>query len=237
MKQFLFLLSLSALLFSCDLDSILIRGNGNVVKETRSVGEFHSIISKGSIDIEIMPSDSYGLEVQNDENLLEYMLTEVVDGVLEVKYQKGSYSDDHSKVFITVPTLNKIKSSGSADITIHGTLKNTSEMDIQLSGSGNVEGDVDAPLIKAISSGSGDIELSGRTKTFICEIRGSGDVECADLKSENVDINVKGSADVKVFASVSLKVNVAGSGNVHYSGNPPNPDIKISGSGKVRKGE
>ncbi len=237
MRQFLFLFSLSVFLFSCGLDSNSIRGNGNVVKEMRDVGEFNSIQSRGSIDIEIMPSDSYALEIQNDENLLDYMLTEVVDGVLEIKYKKGSYSNDHSKVFITVPTLEVIKSAGSADISIHGTLKNSQEINIQLSGSGNIEGEVDAPLVKAISSGSGNIELSGRSKTFICEIRGSGDAKCADLKSENADISVKGSADVKVFASVSLKVSVAGSGNVYYSGNPPNPDISVSGSGKVTKSD
>lgn len=235
MRQLLFLFALSVFLFSCGLDSNLIRGNGNVVKETRSVEEFHSIQSRGSIDIEIMPSDSYALEIQNDENLLEYMLTEVVDGVLEIKYKKGSYSSDHSKVFITVPTLKEIKSAGSEDISIHGTLKNSQEIKIELSGSGNIEGEVDAPLVQAMSSGSGNIKLSGRSKTFICEIRGSGDVKCANLKSENADISVKGSADVQVFASVSLKVSVAGSGNVYYSGNPPNPDINVSGSGKVRK--
>lgn len=235
MKNFIFLFSCSFLFFSCDLDSNFIRGNGNVVKETRQVPEFHSIKSKGSIDIDIMPSDSYGLEIENDENLLEYMLTEVVDGVLEIKYKKGSYSSDHSKVIITVPTLKEIKSSGSADISIHGILKNSNEISIDLSGSGNIEGEVDVPLIRTMSSGSGNIELSGRTKTFICEIRGSGDVKCEDLRSENADISIKGSADVKVFASVSLKIQVAGSGNVYYSGNPPNPDITVSGSGKVKK--
>lgn len=237
MKHLFLLLTFSILFFSCDFDANFIRGNGNVVTETRSVNEFHSIKSRGAIDIEIMPSDSYGLEIQNDENLLEYMLTEVVDGVLEVKYKKGSYSSDHSKVFITAPTLKEIKSAGSADISIHGILKNSERINIQLSGSGNIEGEVDAPLIKVISSGSGNIELSGRTKTFICEIRGSGDVKCAELRSENADISVRGSADIKVFASISLKVKVAGSGNVYYSGNPPNPDITISGSGKVRKGD
>ena len=235
MKTCLFLFSISFLVYSCGFDANYIEGNGNVIKEIRSVEKFHSITSKGAIDIQIMPSDSYSLEIENDENLLEYMHTEVVNGVLEVKYKKGSYSDDHAKVFITVPTLEAIQSSGSADIAIHGILKSPNEIRIELFGSGEIIGEVDAPVVKATSSGSGNIQLSGRTKTFICEIRGSGDVECAELKSEIADINIKGSADVHVFASTSLKVNVAGSGDVYYSGNPPNPQIKISGSGNVQK--
>lgn len=62
---------------------------------------------------------------------------------------------------------------------------------------------------------------------------GSGDVDCSNLKSENVVINVAGTSDVHVFASVSLKVNVVGSGDVHYGGNPASPEIHIAGSGTV----
>jgi hypothetical protein len=39
---------------------------------------------------------------------------------------------------------------------------------------------------------------------------------------------------VHVFASVSLKVNVSGSGNVYYGGNPTSPEIHIAGSGTVK---
>ena len=96
---------------------------------------------------------------------------------------------------------------------------------------------MDAPVINVLSSGSGDIELAGNTKTFVCEIRGSGDVHCENLKSENANINVKGSADVNVFASVSLKARVSGSGDIYYRGNPPNPDITVLGSGVVEKAD
>ena len=165
---------------------------------------------------------------------MEYVVTEVKNGVLEVRYKSGTYLNDHAKVFISAPGLNEISSSGSADIAINGTLKNSGEISFHLSGSGDVEGSVDAPSVKAYSSGSGDIKLSGRTKDFLCEIRGSGDVKCEGLRSENADVSVMGSADVHVFASVGLKVTVSGSGDVYYSGKPQNPEIKIRGSGSVK---
>jgi hypothetical protein len=37
-----------------------------------------------------------------------------------------------------------------------------------------------------------------------------------------------------VFASVNLKVNVTGSGDVYYEGNPTSPEIHITGSGTVK---
>ena len=237
MKYILFFIPLSLLFISCDFSGNSVIGNGNVITETRSVADFHSIKSSGSIDVEIRPAETYSVEVQNDENLVKYIETEVNNGVLDVRYKNGIYTNDHAKIFINAPTLNEISSSGSADITINGTLQNSGEIRFRLSGSGDVDGNVDAPSVKAYSSGSGDIRLSGKTKDFLCEIRGSGDVKCADLKSENANVSVKGSADVRVFASVSLKVTVSGSGDVYYSGNPSNPEIKISGSGEVKKGD
>ncbi|MEO6681309.1 MAG: head GIN domain-containing protein [Ginsengibacter sp.] len=235
MKSALFFISISFFYISCDMNGLSHHGNGNVVSEMRIVENFHSIQSAGSIDVEIIPSESISVEVENDENLLEYVVAKVENGILYVKYKEGSYSNDHAKVYVRVPQLNEIVSSGSADFDINGTLKNAVELKIRLSGSGDVEGDIDAPSVKAYSSGSGDIKLSGRTQTFECEIRGSGDVECGNLKSEHTIVSVKGSSDVEVFASVSLKVSVAGSGSVSYRGNPTNPEIKISGSGSVRK--
>ena len=234
MKNALFFISLSFILFSCDITGDYNIGNGNVITETRTVSDFHSIKSSGSIDVEISPAESFSVEVQNDDNLMEYVITEVQNGVLEVRYKSGSYSNDHAKVIVYAPTLKDISSSGSADIMINGTLQSSGEITFRLSGSGDVDGSVDAPSVKAYSSGSGDIKLSGRSKDFLCEIRGSGDVKCEGLRSENADVSVMGSADVHVFASVSLKVSVSGSGDVYYSGNPKNPEIKIRGSGEVK---
>ncbi len=233
MKNIIIFISISLLFFSCNITGNHTVGNGNVITEKRKIPDFLKVKSSGSIDIDIRPSDSYSVEVQNDENLLEYVVTEVNNGVLEVKYKSGSYSNDHAKVIISAPSLNEISSSGSADITIQGTLLNSDEISFHLSGSGDVEGSVDAPSIKAFSSGSGDIKLSGKTKNLLCEIRGSGDVKCESLKSESADVSVMGSADVHVFASVRLKVTVSGSGDVYYSGKPQNPEIKIRGSGEV----
>lgn len=226
-------LSLSLLLFSCDLTTEYHSGNGNVVKEDRNISDFHSVKTSGSIEMEIIQADNFSVEVENDENLLEYVITEVHDDVLEVSYRNGSYRNEHSKVFIRAPWLNEVISSGSADIYIRDVLKNKEEIRFRVSGSGNISGEVDAPSINYSGFGSGNINLSGRTKNFTCDVKGSGDVKCQDLLSENTDVKVSGSSNVKVFASVNLKVWLAGSGDVTYRGNPPNPDIKIIGSGTL----
>ncbi|HEU5366654.1 MAG TPA: head GIN domain-containing protein [Hanamia sp.] len=231
MKNFIFLLASSLIFMSC----ASISGNGNVRDENRDISAIQTVKTSGSIDVEIKDGNDYSMVVENDENLLPYVVTDVNNGVLNIHYKNGySIMNDHAKVMVTAPSLDKLVTSGSGDITSNGTIKSNQQLQIATSGSGDVNASVDAPSVKVTGSGSGNISLSGRTKDFDCKISGSGDVKCQNLKSENAVIRVAGSSDVHVFASVSLKVNVTGSGDVTYSGNPASPEIHIAGSGTVK---
>lgn len=234
MKNLILLLTGSLLFISC----ASISGNGNVRDENRDIAAIQTVKTSGSIDVEIKDGNDYSMVVENDENLIPYVITDVSNGVLNIHYKNGySVMNDHAKVIVTVPALNKLVTSGSGDISSDGIIKSNGQMEISSSGSGDVSVGVDAPSVKVTGSGSGNISLSGRTKGFDCKISGSGDVRCENLKSENAVILVSGSSDVHVFASVSLKVNISGSGDVTYSGNPTSPEIHIAGSGTVKAQE
>ena len=230
MKNLLIILTASIFFASCES----ISGNGNVKNENRDLSKINAVRTSGSIDVEISNGTDYSLTVQNDANLIPYVVTEVNGGELNIHYKDGySIVNDHAKVIVTVPSIDRIATSGSGDITSSGTIKSDNSLELNTSGSGNIKTNVNAPSVKVTGSGSGDITLSGMTKDFDCHMSGSGDIDCGNLKSENAVIHVSGSSDVHVFASVSLKVNVTGSGDVHYSGNPASPEIHITGSGTV----
>ncbi len=85
-------------------------------------------------------------------------------------------------------------------------------------------------------SGSGDMNLSGKTIDFEATISGSGDIKAYDLIADNVEATVSGSADIKVTANKMLKARVSGSGDISYRGNPEKVDTKTSGSGDISRG-
>ncbi|MEO8820267.1 MAG: head GIN domain-containing protein [Ginsengibacter sp.] len=232
MKNCILLLIVSIAFASCQT----LTGNGNVHQEKRDIPNISEVNTSGSIDVEIKNGDSYSVVVEDDENLLPYVITEVNNGALNIHYKDGySIMNDHAKVTVTAPTLEKLTSSGSADLTGKSVIKNSKGIEIKTSGSGDIDLNVDAPSISVSGSGSGDVTLSGMTKDFDCKMSGDGDVKCSNLKSENAVIDISGSSDVHVFASVSLKANVAGSGDVYYGGNPASPEIHIAGSGTVQQ--
>lgn len=154
MKNLLVLLIVSVCFVSCES----ISGNGNVKDQKRDLSKISAIKTSGSIDIEISNGDNYSLTVQNDENLIPYMITEVNNGELNIHYKNGySIMNDHAKVIVTVPSIDKIITAGSGDITSSGNIKSDNGLELNTSGSGDIKVNVNAPSVKVSGAGSGDI--------------------------------------------------------------------------------
>ena len=218
-----------------------VKGNGNIVTEERSVGEYDAVSLAGSFDVELIDGREGNLTLKGDENLLEYLITEVKDGKLVIKVKKGYYLKSSSwksgSIQITVPVeeISAVSMSGSGDIIGKKTLRADS-FEASMSGSGDIELDLDATDVKASISGSGDMVLSGSASSLDVRISGSGDIKAYDLVADDVEVLVSGSADAEVTANKSLRARVSGSGDIHYKGNPEKVDSKTSGSGDVTKG-
>ena len=214
-----------------------IRGNGNTVSIERSVGDYESIAISGSFDIDLVSGSEGALIVKGEENLLEYIVTEVENGKLVIRVKKGvnlkpSIHKGGIHVQVPVESIDALSLSGSGDIVGHTTLK-TADFKTSMSGSGDITLDVDTETLSASMSGSGDMNLSGNTRDFKATISGSGDIKAYDLNADNVEATVSGSADIKVTANEKLKARVSGSGDINYRGNPKKVDTKTSGSGDI----
>ena len=216
-----------------------IKGNGNVVTIERSVGEYDAVAVAGWFDVDIVNGREGELSLQGEENLLEYIITEVKNGKLTIKVKKG-YNLQSSTwkrgILVTVPVeeINSVALSGSGDIVGKDVLR-ADDFSATMSGSGDINLSVEADRLKTVISGSGDIDLSGKAGDFDVTVSGSGDVNAFDLEADHVKANVSGSANIKVTANQSLTARVSGSGDILYKGDPDKVDSKASGSGDINK--
>ncbi|WP_291871223.1 head GIN domain-containing protein [Maribacter sp.] len=217
-----------------------IKGNGNVTTTNRTTEDYDAVSVSGWFDVVLVDGTEGKITIKGEENLLEYIITEVKDNKLVIKVEKGvnlkpsSWKDG---IVITVPveSISAVALSGSGDIVGKKTIK-TSNFKTTMSGSGDITLDINANSIDASMSGSGDINLSGSTNNFDATISGSGDIKAFDLEAINVDANISGSADIKITVKEKLKARVSGSGDITYKGNPTKVDTKVSGSGDISKG-
>ncbi len=217
-----------------------IKGNGNMVTMERSTGEYDAVSVSGSFDVDLVAGTEGNVKVRAEENLQEWIVTEVKDGELIIKVKNGvnlrpSSWKDGFQITVPVETINAISLAGSGNISGKTTLS-ADEFTTKLSGSGDMSLEVESNGLNASMSGSGDINLRGHANRFYVQISGSGDVDAYELEAEEVDANISGSADILVNVTQLLKARVSGSGDIHYRGNPAKIDSKVSGSGSISKG-
>jgi hypothetical protein len=213
-----------------------VRGNGHASTQQRSISDFSGISLTGDMDVYFTSGPNFSVTVQGDQNLLEYVETERRGNTLEIGTREGYHLSSSSpiKIMITAPTLDELEVTGSGNFVAESKIASSKNLKIDVTGSGDVKIEVDAPQVEAGITGSGDVQVSGTTRMFDAEITGSGNMRCFDLLSESTRVENSGSGDAEVFASKQLDIEINGSGGLAYKGSP-SVNQNISGSGSVRK--
>ena len=98
-----------------------VKGNGDVVTIERSVGEYDAVALAGWFDVELVSGSEGEITLKGESNLLEYIKTEVKNGKLVIKAEKGVNlrpSNWNSGIHVTVPVeeVSSVSLSGSGDI-------------------------------------------------------------------------------------------------------------------------
>lgn len=211
-----------------------VRGNGNVTTETRSTGSYDGVSVGGFFDVILVKGKEGKVVIEGEENLMEYIVTEVSRGVLKVKVERGINMRTTRKLTVTVPveSIESVSLGGSGNVKGETTLKSDS-FDVNLGGSGNITLDIDANSVKSSIGGSGNIKLSGDANHMKSSIAGSGTIKAYDLNVDSIKASIAGSGDIRVSVKNEIKATVAGSGSIYYKGNPSKIDTKSVGSGSV----
>ena len=232
-----------SLLMACNLNGQWgkrVKGNGNEVTIERSVGSYESVALSGWFDVELVSGSEGELTLTGEENLLEHVVTEVKNGKLQIRTERGyqlkpsSWKSGGIQITVPVESIEEVTLSGSGDIVGKTPIK-AMRFHAGLTGSGDISLEIDSDDLEATLSGSGDIELSGSAERFEVRVSGSGDVKAFELEADEVEATVSGSADIRVTANQVLVARVSGSGDINYRGNPSKVDSKTSGSGDITK--
>lgn len=208
-------------------------GSGNIIKQDRETDPFKGIAAGGAFEVEINNGSSNKVTIECDDNLIPYIKTNVVNGVLKISTsERAGFNNAHMKIFITAPEVNFINASGAASIIANNELKSDDKINMESSGAATIKAAVNAPQIFAEASGASTIELSGGTRNYTAKASGSAGLRTADLKSETTEVTASGASTAHVYASITLKANASGAANIYYSG-AGNVQKKTSGAANI----
>lgn len=202
-------------LSACKKDRLT--ANGNIISETRGLGQFTGVSSSGATPVEIKYGTEYSIEIKGSSNIVPHYITRVVNNILYIGFENANVRRDDIEVVLTMPTIRKIELSGSTKAAIKDTFPNVANFEVSISGSGNVK------LENPMQAENVDVEISG-----------SGEVDFEKMNTKKAEVDISGSGNVKIQVEDRLKAKISGSGKVYYRGNPV-VQQDISGSGKVIK--
>lgn len=228
----LLILAATFMLHGCYIDNVCINGNGIPRTEMRTLQSFTGIVSNGSFEVYVHPSQRHEVEIDAESNLLPYIRTSVSGGRLFIE-TRGTHCINPGMTIIVnvyVPYVESLTLNGSGLIKVDNLMLDN--LSLQLNGSGVIEADAEVVNLDARISGSGNIWLTGLAETSDMRISGSGNFEAYGFVQKQCYTTISGSGNAYVRVTQLLDVSISGSGNVYYRGNPAVRQ-QITGSGRV----
>jgi hypothetical protein len=221
----------------------LVRGSGDVIEVERKVSGFDKILVSGAGTVIVTQGETESLTIETDDNLMEYIETEVRGKTLEIGFTRGTIFSPGGGRTVLEPTegfvfrivvkdLESIALSGAARFEVD-KLK-TDSMDINLSGAGDISiDDLVAEGLDVVISGAGDVQVLGNVETQSVQLNGLGRYQAFDLKSQVADITISGAGGAELWVTEVLDVVISGAGDVRYYGDPE-VTPEISGLGRIQ---
>jgi hypothetical protein len=211
-------------------------GDGNIITQQRSIGTFDGIDVSGAISVQLRIEPTHSVKIEGDQNLLQYIRTEVTNGTLHI-YRENGFNVKPTKdmvIYVSAPAIADIEVSGASNVVGKSPLTGDKEMQIHASGASSVELDVNVASLISDLSGACTLKLKGRAEKFSLEASGASTVECIDLVTEETTLDVSGATDVKVTSNKQLTIDATGASSVEYRGNAT-INQKSSGASSVKK--
>ena len=189
-----------------------INGQGPITIETRTVEPFTAIRSTLPANIFISQEAEQSVRIETHENVLAVIDSYVIDGELILDLNRSLRNIDRLNVYISAEDYRRVELSGAANLSSEGCL-NLDDLDIRLSGAGN-------------------INICGTAENLGVNISGAGNFQGFGMAAQSVNASVSGAGNMRVTAEQVLDVTISGSGSIFYKGNPQ-INSNISGAGRL----
>lgn len=212
---------------------VAVTGSGNLVEETRELADADGVVARGSFEVEVEIGEPARLVVTADDNVIDLVRAEVVDGTLELGLEPGRRARQATlRAAVTLPTVERLEASGSANIVVDG-LVTSSDLDVRTSGSARIVADALVGRLTVNASGSSSAWLDGAADE--ADLRGSGSARLAlaPLTLGRATIRMSGSSEAEVRLEGEGTADLSGSARLSWQGGGELVDVQRSGSAEI----
>jgi hypothetical protein len=222
----------------CYFPGPCIQGYGPLMLEIRDIENFTAVSNAGSFEVQVTLADTFGVEVEAQENLLAIIETYVSGSTLIVKTKNGLCIGNGAPVvvYVSLPELEEVRNTASG--YIYADRADIEEFEMSNTGSGNISIDsVFAYSFSVKNSGSGQVFISGFYGDDInISQTGSGTIDAGTIHGA-ADININHTSSGRIYVTVydgmEVDARLSGSGRIRLFGDAEMAEYSLSSSGKI----
>ena len=248
-KNFLCCFVLVPILFqlSCNSENApdCLKNEGDLIREEVAVPAFDRITVFEDVELILTFGTEQRVEIETGEFLRRKVSAEVEDGRLLLRDNNGCnlFRDYNvTKIYVTTPDLTEIRSSTGFPIRSNGVLPFN---DISLisesfinpeteTTDGSFDLEFDSQSIRIIVNGIAYFKLGGLTENLdIFIAAGDSRIEAEELEAQNVELDHRGSNDIRINPQESLQGVIRGTGDVLSYNRPANVDVEVLFRGQL----
>jgi hypothetical protein len=229
----LFLMVIGVAAFAgCNNDCI--QGSGKQITQMRTVDSFTEVETSGSIKLVLKQDSSQSVKVVADDNIQEHLKTNVSGDRLKIDLDGNFCDAGPITVYVSARNLSALEASGAVEVVGDGRI-NTTDFNLELTGSSKITLDLSASRVKTHSSGSSEIDLKGQAGEHDMDLGGSSEVNAFDFVVGVYDIESSGASKCRINVLNTLNVKSSGASEVEYRGNPKEVKNNDHGASSVKK--
>lgn len=209
-------------------------GNGNVVTEERNVSDFSKVKGSAGLDVYLTKGTENKVVVEADENLMEFIETEVHNGRLTIGTERSIGRSKAKKVHVTYVELSEIAASSGSDVIVNSVVKNES-ISLDASSGADLEVEVFAKELYVDTSSGAEIKVRGKATKLKAKSSSGSEIDAKELLVINCDADASSGGDITVNVKEDLETEATSGGTIRYYGNPSAVSKNGGRSGSVRK--
>lgn len=235
--RYTLLLLIAVTASSCDFGFTInsIDGNGNVVREEFFVDEKIDLIkASNGLDVEVTYGPQQIVIIEADENLLEYISTDVKNGVLHIKTTRNIRKSKSKKVTVVYVDIEGVHASSGANVKGTSNVV-TNNLDLKVSSGAQMSLTVMAKELTAKSSSGGTMTLRGQARTFDSKASSGSTIDAKEMQAIHCTSRASSGANITLNIERSLDAKASSGGDIRYQGEPEVVNQNTSSSGSVRK--
>ena len=237
MKKILYIILVVAFGCSCDNEnaSDCLQTTGTLISEIRELPSFSRILVNENVSMIISQGEDFMVRVQTGENLINDVLTRVVDGqlILDDNNDCNFFRDfGTTTIYVTAPNITEIRSSTQFDIRSEGILRFpdltilSEDFGSEFLNTGNFFLNIENESLRVVFNNLSNCFIEGNTVNLnITFASGNSRFEGENLVAENIRFFHRGTNDMLLFPTISLEGDLFSTGDVQIFNRPETIDV------------